>query len=164
MSRFKKNGKKELPEINNSSMSDIIFMFLFFFMVITTMRESDAKVKFTAPSATEYQKLDKKGITAIYMGEPKVTGVPLLDNSVSIQLNDKFARTTSDGLSEDIKAFVASERAECEKKKGNANAITYCLKIDGGVRMTAVNQLKLAMRKNNALKINYATNKDKKRK
>ena len=68
MARFKKNGKKELPEINNSSMSDIIFMFLFFFMVITTMRESDAAVKFTAPHATEYQKLEKKSsIATIYM-------------------------------------------------------------------------------------------------
>ena len=62
MARFRKEGKKEVPEINTGSMSDIIFMFLFFFMVITTMRESDAQVKFTPPKASEYQKLEKKSI------------------------------------------------------------------------------------------------------
>ena len=147
MARFKKNRKKELPEINNSSMSDIIFMFLFFFMVITTMRESDAQVQFTPPSATEYQKMEKKSTANIYMGIPKVQGAPTLDNSVSIQLNDKF------------EVFVLAEK---EKDPEKANAITYCLKIDSEVRMTSVNALKMALRQNNALKISYATNKDKK--
>ena len=60
MARFKRSGKKETPELNTGSMSDIIFMFLFFFMVITTIREGEAKVKFTPPTATEYQKLAKR--------------------------------------------------------------------------------------------------------
>ena len=59
MARFKKENTKELPEINTGSMSDIIFMFLFFFMVITNMRETNVKVKFEAPYATEVQKLEK---------------------------------------------------------------------------------------------------------
>lgn len=159
MARFKKNGKKELPEINNSSMSDIIFMFLFFFMVITTMRESDAQVQFTPPSATEYQKMEKKSTANIYMGIPKVQGAPTLDNSVSIQLNDKFARTQPKDLKDDIEVFVLAEK---EKDPEKANTITYCLKIDSEVRMTSVNALKMALRQNNALKISYATNKDKK--
>ena len=147
MARFKKNGKKELPEINNSSMSDIIFMCLFFFMVITTMRESDAQVQFTPPSATEYQKMEKKSTANIYMGIPKVQGA------------DKFARTQPKDLKDDIEVFVLAEK---EKDPEKANTITYCLKIDSEVRMTSVNALKMALRQNNALKISYATNKDKK--
>ena len=46
MSRFRKEGKKETPELNMGSMSDIIFMFLFFFMVITTMREASLEGSF----------------------------------------------------------------------------------------------------------------------
>ena len=49
MARFRKEEKKETPELNMGSMSDIIFMFLFFFMVITTMREATLKVKFQPP-------------------------------------------------------------------------------------------------------------------
>lgn len=159
MARFKKDGKKELPELNTGSMSDIIFMFLFFFMVITTMRESDAQVRFMPPNATEYQKLEKKSSATIYMGVPKVQGAPMLDNAVSIQLNDKFARTQPKDLKDDIEVFVLGER----EKADNANAITYCLKIDSDVRMTSVNALKKALRQNNALKISYATNKDNKK-
>ena len=71
MSRFKSNEKKETPELNMGSMSDIIFMFLFFFMVITTMREASLKVHFNPPKATEIQKLEKKSLVAnIYIGAP----------------------------------------------------------------------------------------------
>ncbi|HOF45236.1 MAG TPA: biopolymer transporter ExbD, partial [Bacteroidales bacterium] len=63
MGRFKKGEKKDVPEINTGSMSDIIFMFLFFFMVITNMRESTLKVHFKPPLASEVQKLEKKSFT-----------------------------------------------------------------------------------------------------
>lgn len=165
MSRFKKNDKREVPELNTGSMSDIIFMFLFFFMVITTMRESDAKVKFTPPTATEYQKLDKKNSYTVYMGEPTVEGAALLDNSVSIQFNDKLATSTTDeGLKLAVEEFVDESRTASILKDQDPDRITFYLKIDGKSRMTAVNQLKLAMRKKNALKIQYATNKDVKKK
>ena len=41
MGRFKKSGSKETPGINTGSMSDIVFMFLFFFMVITKIRSEE---------------------------------------------------------------------------------------------------------------------------
>ena len=44
MSRFKKGDKKEMPGITSSSLSDIVFMLLFFFMVTTQMRETENKV------------------------------------------------------------------------------------------------------------------------
>lgn len=60
MARFRKDGGNSVPGINTGSMSDIIFMFLFFFMVITTMRESTLLVKIKAPQASQVQKLEKK--------------------------------------------------------------------------------------------------------
>ena len=163
MARFKKNGKKELPEINNSSMSDIMFMFLFFFMVITTMRESDASVRFTPPHATEYQKLEKKSsIATIYMGAPLRGGIPAIDEKVSIQLNDKFASTRAEVMRRDVSDFIKGERESCANKGKDPNTITYSLKIDSEVQMRYVNILKQELRENNALKINYATKKDKK--
>ena len=38
MSMFKKGEKKEMPAISSGSLSDIVFMLLFFFMVTTQMR------------------------------------------------------------------------------------------------------------------------------
>ena len=48
------------------------------------------------------------------------------------------------------------------KPKKVDNTITYSLKIDQEVQMRYVNILKQELRENNALKINYATKKDKK--
>ena len=41
MAVMKKKGSKELPPISTASLPDVIFMILFFFMVTTTMRETE---------------------------------------------------------------------------------------------------------------------------
>ena len=64
MARFAGKKEKEVPALNMGSMSDIIFMLLFFFMVITTMRESTLFVKINPPQGTEVSKLEKKMFTA----------------------------------------------------------------------------------------------------
>ena len=53
MARFTGKKAKETPALNMGSMSDIIFMLLFFFMVITTMRESSLYVKIIPPQGSE---------------------------------------------------------------------------------------------------------------
>ena len=60
MSKFNKGGKKEMPGITSSSLSDIVFMLLFFFMVTTQMRETENKVMVKIPEASESVKLERK--------------------------------------------------------------------------------------------------------
>ena len=62
MGRFNKSGKRGMPELNTSSLPDLIFTMLFFFMMITSMREVTLKVQFKAPQATELEKLEKKSL------------------------------------------------------------------------------------------------------
>ena len=105
MGRFKKEGKKDVPELNMGSMSDIIFMFLFFFMVITTMRESSLFVVIQIPKATEVQKLEKKAlVSSINIGRPNQNHIKRLGPEPRIQLNDQFAEYT------DIIEFVEAEK------------------------------------------------------
>ena len=60
MSKFKKK-KKGLPAVSTASLPDIVFMLLFFFMVTTTMRETDLQIDSPRlPSATEVKKLERK--------------------------------------------------------------------------------------------------------
>ena len=47
MGKFNKTGKREMPALNTSSLPDLIFTLLFFFMIVTTMREVTLKVQFT---------------------------------------------------------------------------------------------------------------------
>ena len=70
MGKFSKAGGREMPELNTSSLPDLVFAFLFFIMMVTSMREVTLKVEFHAPQATELQKLEKKSlVTFISMKE-----------------------------------------------------------------------------------------------
>ena len=157
MARFRKEEKKVTPELNMGSMSDIIFMFLFFFMVITTMREATLKVKFQPPKATEIQKLEKKSLVAnIYIGAPISKNENTLPpGKVSVQLNDQTIK--ADQLAADVRDFIGTEKES--RSEEDKNKLTFSLKVDKDVQMRYVNTIKNELRQNNALKINYATGK-----
>ena len=150
MSRFSTKKGKGSPAINTSSLPDIIFMLLFFFMVTTVMREVTLKVKTKLPQATEVQKLDKKSLVSyIYIGPP--TKSKLYGTNSRIQLNDSFANVS------DIQEFVATEREA--RDEADRKFITTSLKVDGMTKMGIVTDVKQELRKAGALKINYSTRK-----
>jgi len=149
MARFKKAGTRKVPGINTGSMSDIIFMFLFFFMVITTIREVTLLVKIHPPQASEIQKLEKKALVSfIYIGQPmqKKYGT-----ESRIQLNNSFSSVS------DIQAFVAAERQS--RNEADRKMLTTSLKVDGETKMGIVTDVKQELRKASAFKINYSTRK-----
>jgi len=152
MSKFRKNGKKELPAISTASLPDIVFILLFFFMVTTTMREVTYKVRIKLPSATELSKLEKKSLVSyIYVGEPLQEYQKTYGIAPRIQLNDQFA-----GI-EDIQNYIIAER-EARAEEERPLMITS-LKIDENTRMGIVNDIKQELRKAAALHINYSSRK-----
>ena len=70
MAVMAKKGKREVPAMSTSSLPDIVFMLLFFFMAATTMREVDPLVSVQMPEAYEITELDKKNLVNIWMGKP----------------------------------------------------------------------------------------------
>ncbi len=153
MARFKKKGSNKVPGINTGSMSDIIFMFLFFFMVITTMRESTLFVKIKSPQATEVQKLEKKSLVSfIYVGPP--TKPQIYGTEPRIQLNDQFANVS------DIREFIEKEKAA--RNEVDRPLLTTSLKVDGETKMGIITDIKQELRQVSAFKINYSTRKGKK--
>ena len=150
MGRFKKEGSKGTPDLNMGSMSDIIFMFLFFFMAITTMRESTLFVKIQLPKATEIKKLEKKSLVVnINIGEPNQKYVAKLGHEPRIQLDDQFAEVS------DINAFV--EEQKNMHNEVDRNKLTWSLKVDKNTKMGIVTDVKQELRKSNAFKVNYST-------
>lgn len=153
MARFKTKKGKGTPAINTSSLPDIIFMLLFFFMVTTVMREVTLKVKIKLPKATEVQKLAKKSLVSyIFIGPPVKS--KFYGTNSRIQLNDAFANV------DDIQEFVAKEREA--RDEADKKYITTSLKVDRMTRMGIVSDVKQELRKAGALKINYSTLKGKK--
>jgi len=150
MARFKKEKSGGVPAINTGSMSDIIFMFLFFFMVITTIRENTLIVKVKVPTATELQKLEKKSLVSyIYVGLP--TKKELAGSGTRIQLNDQYASVDKIG---DFVAMERQSRDEADRRK-----LTTSLKVDLDTKMGIVADIKQELRKYNALLISYSTRK-----
>jgi len=150
MSRFKTKKTEGVGQINTSSLPDIIFMLLFFFMVTTQMREVTFKVKMKLPEATEVQKLEKKSLVSfIYIGPP--INMKLYGTNTRIQLNDQFATVS------DIGEFVARERDA--RAEADRQMITTSLKVDGETKMGIVTDVKQELRKAGAFKINYSSRK-----
>lgn len=148
--RFKTKKGKDSPGINTSSLPDIIFMLLFFFMVTTTMREVSYKVKMKLPEATEIQKLEKKSLVSyIYVGPP--VNARQYGTNTRIQLNDQFATI------DDIAEFVQIERQN--RPESERKLITTSLKVDSETRMGIVTDIKQELRKSGAFKINYSSRK-----
>lgn len=146
---IKKKGKKGTPAISTASLPDIIFMLLFFFMVSTTMREVELKVKTSLPSATEVQKLEKKSLVSyVYVGSPIVAYAAQMGTTPRIQLNNSFSSVS------EIGEFIAAEREKLDE--ADRPMLTTSLKVDKSTKMGIVQDIKLALRKADALNINYA--------
>lgn len=153
MSKFNRKGKsKGTPAISTASLPDIVFMLLFFFMVSTTMRETELKIKVTVPQASEGTKLEKKSLASnIHVGTPIRSYQTLFGTEPRIQLNDAFATIP------EIQTYIASEREA--RNEAERPFMTTVLKIDESVKMGIVTDIKQELRKANALKISYNTRK-----
>lgn len=138
-----------MPTLNTSSLPDLIFTLLFFFMIVTTMREVTLKVEFKVPTGTELEKLEKKSlVTFIYVGKPTEELRGKMGSESRIQLNDKFADVA------EIQDYIAQERASM--KEEDQPFMTVSLKIDRDTKMGIVTDIKQALRQAYALKINYS--------
>jgi len=132
MAKKKREGR-EMPEMNTSSLPDLIFTILFFFMVVTTMREVTLKVKFKVPAGTELEKLEKKScVSFIYVGPPTDQLRAQMGSGTRIQLNDRYAEPR------EVMDFVAQERTTME----NPSAQVMSLKVDENTKMGIITDIK----------------------
>jgi biopolymer transport protein ExbD len=146
MSKFKKK-KKGLPAISTASLPDIVFMLLFFFMVSTTMRETDLLIKKPVlPVASEVKKLELKSlVSTIYVGKSKDARIA----GDKIQVNDKIVEV------KDIPSFIFSERAL--RKEDEVKFMTTSIKADKEANVGTILDIKEQLRDINALKISFST-------
>ena len=146
MAGFKKSDR-EMPEMNTSSLPDLIFTILFFFMCVVSMREVTLQVKFTTPQGTELEKLTKKSaVSYIYVGPPTDQLRAQLGSGTRIQLNDRFAEPR------EVMDFVAQER----QGMMNQAEQVISIKADQKTKMGIITDIKEVLRKSWALRINYS--------
>jgi len=149
MAKIRRNEKREMPALNTSSLPDIIFMLLFFFMSVTSMKEVTYKVQFTTPQVTELTKLEKKSLVRyIYVGTPTAEFRKQYGAETRIQLDDAFADKS------EIGDFIINERSAMNEQ--DQGLMTVSIKADKETRMGVISDIKQELRRAYALKISYA--------
>lgn len=130
---FQKRRAGTKQEIPTSSMPDIVFMLLLFFMVTTTLREVDVLVQFKLPEAQAIEKIENKRlISYIWVGKDK-----------RIQINDSIVKL------EEVEPIMYGKRQVLPN-------VIVSLRVDQGVDMGLVMDIQQALRKAYCLRVNYS--------
>ena len=99
-----------MPELNTSSLPDLIFAFLFFIMMVTSIREVTPKVAFqNLPTATLTKLEEKSLVSFIYVGKPIPELQAKFGTAPAIQLNDQITTDPSA-----VYGFVKDEEAHIQ--------------------------------------------------
>lgn len=136
------------PQISTASLPDIVFMLLFFFMVVTKLRNTEVKLVIQKPNADQATKIESKTlVNYIYVGKPLPQYAINTEETV-IQLGDKFAKIS------DIPEFIKKHKQTIIPEQHAQ--ITTSLRIDKNVKMSMVKDIKIALRKSDQLKVSYS--------
>lgn len=147
MKQFRKTSQK-MPAISTASLPDIVFMLLFFFMTVTTIKNEDLLVENVLPKANETESLTKKDrIIEIYVGNLKDVEVDIEKKDFKIQMESKIVAQGEVGHNA---LKLLSQMPEHLRK-----VVMVSLKADENVTMGIINDIKQQLQEVNLLKINY---------
>ena len=140
--QIRRKKHRSVPGLNMASMPDLIFTVLFFFMIVTHMRNETVKVKLQVPQGTEVTKSSNKFSTInIYIGKNNY-------GDTQIQVNDRMCSLEQVGaLVQNLKANLSEE---------SQDNLIINLRADRNTDMGIVNDLKKELRDVGALTIRYS--------
>lgn len=143
-----------MPELNTSSLPDLVFAFLFFIMMVTSIREVTPKVSFSnLPTATELTKLEEKSlVTFIYVGKPNKEYRAMYGSNSAIQLNDQVTQNPT-------AVYSYIEQAKAKLRDDRRALMQVSLKADKETKMNIISQIKEELRRADALNLSYSARK-----
>lgn len=145
----------DVPALNTASLPDLIFSVLFFFIIVTHMREETPRVRYRVPEGRELTKNTARSTTVhIYIGSTTAGGAQTHDAAganpgrMRIQLNDRLVGI--DELEDRIAALRNSLPPDDMKR------FNVMISADRHADMQTVMAVKQALRRANALRITFA--------
>lgn len=139
---IRRKKRRQVPGLNMASMPDLIFTVLFFFMIVTHMRNETVQVKYEVPQGTEVGKPAKKFSTMnVYIGQDS-------QGAFRIQVNDKVCDISQ--VSVLVQRFCTSLPLE------EQDDMTVNIRADKGTPMGLVNDLKTELRKAGVTSVRYS--------
>lgn len=148
MSKFKKKTSEGQPAISTASLPDIVFMLLFFFMVVTVLRDSNLLVMQRLPKGDQVEKLQKDRSVFIYAGKPG-PGYEKYGKEAKVQIGDKYTDVTNIRFA--LEELRRKLRPELQDK------IMIALKVDEETNTGLITDIKQELREQNLLKLIYIT-------
>ena len=140
---------REVPGLNTSSLPDLIFSVLFFFMIVTHMRQVTLKVQYKVPQGKELSRLVKKSaVSYIYIGRPVADKHQQMGDTTLVQLNDKYATPA------EVMDYIQAEKKHMSPE--DLRQMTVSIKADKHTKMGVITDVKQALRQSKALRINYS--------
>lgn len=153
MSRFKRQRQRTVPALNVASLPDLIFTVLFFFMIVTHMRDVDPKVQYNVPEGTELTKeVNKSGLVYLFIGKPVDAQGRVIADETRIQMGNRYVTV------DEIGAEIEKERNRMSED--DRQRLTVSIRADRDTEMGLINDVKQALRKAGALNINYSAAKE----
>ena len=151
MSRFRQTSR-EVPGLNLAALPDLIFTVLFFFMIVTHMRDVEPKVRYQVPQGSELVKdVKKAGLIYILIGKPVDAQGRVVSNETRIQLNNRIVTVN------EIPALI--DEARQKMSDDERQLLTVSIRADRDTEMGIINDVKQALRRAGALNINYSAGK-----
>lgn len=139
-----RHRRHQVPALMLTSMPDLIFTILFFFMIVTHMRNVDPKVSAVVPQGSSLQQTGHKaGLIHIYIGKPIGGG-----DDFRVQVNNSVVAT-------DHVAEAVAELRDAMSDDDKAHA-TVSLKADRDVPMKMVSKVKRQLQEAMTLRVCYA--------
>lgn len=133
-----RRSSHSIPGLNLASMPDLIFTVLFFFMIVTHMRDDELKIRYQVPAGTEVQKMQQKSsVINLYIS---ADGQIQIDNQL----------TTLKGIT----PYINKVRSGLSEE--NQDRLTVSMKADKRTPMGTIADVKHELQKSFALKINYS--------
>jgi biopolymer transport protein ExbD len=140
---FEKKASKQKTEVPTSSLADIVFILLIFFMVSTVLRNVKLKVRVNYPKANNIEKIEqKRKLAYIYVGPKRIAKNKYGETQIEI---DNAIVDVSD-ISE-----IMSDKLAAEPK------LIVSIRMDEDTKTGILIDIQQQLRDSGALRINYST-------
>lgn len=149
--KFRKDNSTALPEASTAALPDIIFMLLFFFMIATSIRQTnyDEYIRINMAKAGAMNKIEKKDMIAyLYLGEPK--NKAKYPQEFLLLLNDKPSQLN------EIRAWIGDENSKRNGVDLQEYGLVTQLTVDKKAKVGYVQAIKEQLSYSQAFNVSYA--------
>lgn len=144
----RQRNRHKIPMLNTASLPDLIFTVLFFFMIVTHMRDDNMQVKYTLPKGDQLSSQQKHpNIVDIYVGKAITQSGNAEAEGYLLQVNNEVVDIR------DLGPILMSAKQKAEASGMSSVRVNFC--ADRNVPMSIISEIKRVMRRCDALEVSY---------